>query len=137
MRRAKTVRGMDEKEEDDETTCRLPMDDMPDLSDGDDVESCGLPMDDMPEDSSEEFAEDGLGRGNGEDVDWRSLRAQLGSKLRRLGQVCDGVEAEDLVGTSVHCNGHREKGVATEECPAERQHVGSEQTLTQCTAPSS
>ncbi|XP_077531436.1 uncharacterized protein LOC144143529 [Haemaphysalis longicornis] len=128
---------MEEKEDDDETTCRLPMDDMPDLSDGDDVESCGLPMDDMPEDSSEEFADDGRGSGNGEDLDWRSLRAQLGSKLRRLGQTRDGVEADDLVGTSGHCNGHREKVVVKEEVPAERQHVGSERTLTQCTAPSS
>lgn len=128
---------MEEKEDDDETTCRLPMDDMPDFSDGDDVESCGLPMDDMPEDSSEEFADDGRGSGNGEDVDWRILRAQLGSKLRRLGQACDGVKADDLVGTSGHCNGHREKAVATEEGPAECQHVGSERPLTQCTATSS
>lgn len=125
---------MDEKEDDDETTCRLPMDDMPDFSDGDDVESCGLPMDDMPEDSSEEFADDD--GGNGEDVDWRILRARLGNKLRMLGQACDSVEAGDLAGMSEHCNGHRETAVVTEEGPAECQHAESERLSTQCTAPS-
>lgn len=123
---------MDEKDDGDEMTCRLPMDDMPDVSDGDDEESCslpmdempeescGLPMDDMPEDSSEEAGEDGRDGGN-VDLDWRSLRARLGSKLRRLGQACDGVKAEDS--TSGDCNGRGEKAVATEEGPAAHQHA--------------
>lgn len=104
---------MDEKEDDGETTCRLPMDDMPDFSDGDDVESCGLPMDDMPEDSSEELDEHD--EGNAEDrLDWTSLRAQLESKLRNIGQ--DGVKVEDR--GSGDCNGWAEKAAATEEGPA-------------------
>lgn len=111
---------MAEKGDDDETACRLPMDDMPDTSDGEDEEPCSLPMDDMPEDSSEEAGEEGQDGGN-VDLDWRSLRARLGSKLRRLGQACDGVEAEDRA--SGDCNGRAEKAAATEEGPAEHQHA--------------